>query len=350
MMPGRRVDALTRSPTSQQSRPATGSHTSGGGGVANNSGTLTVIDSALGANSASAGYGGGIFNSGTLTVTGSILSGNSAYYGGGIETQGHTLTVANSTLSANDAYYGGALELESGTVTVTSCTLSANSADYGGGIIIASMQPPVLQNTIVAGNTTRQSGADLYGPVQSTSSYNLVGEAVLSGLSNGVNHNQVGHGASALLGPLGDHGGPTQTMPLLLGSTALNAGDPSLAGTPDQRGAVRTGGVTIGAFQASAASLVVSAQDSASSGMPFDVGVAVVDIFGQAAVGYTGTIHFTTTDSDSNVVLPLDYTFGTADGGSVTFAGGVTLVTSGPQTLTATDLASGLTSSVAVTL
>jgi hypothetical protein len=112
----------------------------------------------------------------------------------------------------------------------------------------------------------------------------------------------------------------------------------------------RSGGVNIGAFQASASVIVLTAPGTATAGVPFDISVAVVDIFGQAAVGYTGTVHFSTTDPDPGVVLPADYTFGPADGGMATFSGGVTLVTPGSQTLTATDLTSGIAGSTAVIL
>jgi hypothetical protein len=53
------------------------------------------------------------------------------------------------------------------------------------------------------------------------------------------------------------------------------------------------------------------------------------------------------------VVLPADYTFTTGDGGDNgvhTFSGGVTLITGGDQTLTATDKVSGITGSVTVTV
>jgi hypothetical protein len=50
------------------------------------------------------------------------------------------------------------------------------------------------------------------------------------------------------------------------------------------------------------------------------------------------------------VVLPPDYTFQPGDQGQVTFFGGVTLVTSGVQSLTVTDTLSGISGSVTVTV
>src|SRR5262249_40612276 len=137
------------------------------------------------------------------------------------------------TLSSNSASQGvgGGIYNASGTMTVTSSTLSANSASIfgGGGIYIASGTVR-LQNTLVAGNHST-NGPDIAGTLSSTSSYNLVGNGTgLSGISNGVNHNQIGTTASPidpLLAPLGYYGGFAQTYALLPGSPALDAGDPA---------------------------------------------------------------------------------------------------------------------------
>jgi hypothetical protein len=118
----------------------------------------------------------------------------------------------------------------------------------------------------------------------------------------------------------------------------------------DQRGVVRSGGVNIGAYQASVSAFVPGAPDAVTAGTPFDVTVAVVDAFGQVAVGYTGTVTFSTTDPDPAVVLPADYLFTAADGGSHTFSAGLTLSAPGEQTLTVTDLSSGITGSTVVML
>ena len=53
------------------------------------------------------------------------------------------------------------------------------------------------------------------------------------------------------------------------------------------------------------------------------------------ATGYTGTIHFTSTDGAAT--LPLDYTFTGGDAGVHTFTGGFTLRTSGSQVVYAKD-------------
>ena len=57
------------------------------------------------------------------------------------------------------------------------------------------------------------------------------------------------------------------------------------------------------------------------------------DAFGNTATGYTGTVHFTS--SDAQATLPADYTFTAGDTGVHTFT--ATLKTAGTQSLTATD-------------
>jgi len=332
-----------------------------GGGIAN-FGTLTVSSSTLAANSATSG-GGGIFNNGgTLTVSKSTLSGNSAVgggsRGGGIYSAGaSTLTVSNSTLSGNSAGIGGGIGSYSTLLTLTNVTFTANRAGQGGGGLFAVFVSPVLHNTLIAGNFRGATGMtrdDVSGTLASAGDYNLIGDGSgMGGLQNGVNGNLVGSAAAPidpLLGPLQGNGGPTLTHALLAGSPALNAGSPAQLGVPDQRGVVRSGGVNIGAYQASASAFVLTVPGTVAAGTPFDVTIQVVDVFGQVAFGYTGTVTFLVTDPDSAVVLPLDYTFTADDAGTHTFTGAFILITPGDQTLTVADLANGLSIDVPITV
>jgi len=66
--------------------------------------------------------------------------------------------------------------------------------------------------------------------------------------------------------------------------------------------------------------------------------VHAFDAYGTAAVGYTGTVHFTS--SDPSATLPANYTFTGGDHGSKVFS--VTLRTAGSQTVTVTDIANPL--------
>src|SRR5262249_25697293 len=124
-----------------------------------------------------------------------------------------------------------------------------------------------------------------------------------------------------------------------------NAGDAAQLGVADQGGVVRRGGVNIGAYQASASAFVLTAPATITAGTAFDVTVKAVDMFGQTALGYRGTVTFSTTDPDPGVVLPAAYTFTAADQGMHTF-GGFTLITPGAQTLTVEDLGGGFSASL----
>src|SRR5262249_11923000 len=97
----------------------------------------------------------------------------------------------------------------------------------------------------------------------------------------------------------------------------------------------------------------VAAPAQVTAGTPFDVTLTALDPYGHTAVNYQGTVTFSTTDPDTGVVLPPDYTFTTGDGagnGVHRFPGGATLVTMGAQSLTATDKVSGMTITVILTV
>jgi hypothetical protein len=83
--------------------------------------------------------------------------------------------------------------------------------------------------------------------------------------------------------------------------------------------------------------LLVSSGTSQVAGTPFTMTVKAEDAYGNTATTYTGTIHFTTSDTDSNVVLPPNYTFLPGDLGTYSFSDGATLITIGTQSVTATD-------------
>jgi hypothetical protein len=321
-----------------------------GGGAISSFGTLTITDSVFIGNEASGASNGGgaIENSLTMTVTGCTFLNNvssGASWGGAVVSYG-TAAIADSTFSGNTAGYGGAVGYLR-TLTVSDCTISANSARIsGGGLSIVESEiggTVFAHNTLIARNTA-PSAPDVNGSVRSQG-YNLVGNG--SG-SSGFGHNDhVGTASNPidpLLGPLEDNGGPTLTMAPMPGSPVLNAGDPAQLGVADQRGVVRSGGVNVGAYQASASAFVLTAPATAMAGGPFDLAVNAVDRLAQPAVGYRGTAHFSSSDPLTVPQdLPGDYTFTNADAGMHTFSSGVTLKTAGNQTVTAVDTATGST-------
>jgi hypothetical protein len=94
----------------------------------------------------------------------------------------------------------------------------------------------------------------------------------------------------------------------------------------------------------------VAAPGNVPSGTSFDVTVTATDPYGQRDVNYQGSVTFSTSDTDSGIVLPADYTFTPDDAGVYTFPGAVTLSTLGDQTITVTDTASGITRTVTITV
>jgi hypothetical protein len=245
-----------------------------GGGISTQAG-LTLVNSTIADNSAtgeSGRHGGGIDSEGgDLIVVNSTIDHNSASgsssHGGGIQFSGTKLNVVNSTIANNSAGTGGGIAVGGGNATVSNSTLARNSADHSSGGVDNGATSFTLSASIVAGNVGGiPKVADDWGgqAASSASSYNLIGAAGDSGLTNG-NGNRVGTDASPIypfLADLADNGGPTRTMALLVGSPALGFGGTTLPTDPvtgvplvtDQRG---TGfsrssgtGIDIGAFEA----------------------------------------------------------------------------------------------------
>jgi hypothetical protein len=102
------------------------------------------------------------------------------------------------------------------------------------------------------------------------------------------------------------------------------------------------GGVTVNA--AAASRFVISAPSSVTSGVAFSLTITVEDAFGNVVTGYTGTVHFSSTDVKAT--LPGNYTFTAADKGVHTFTR-LVLRKRGNQRITITDaLNSSITGSV----
>jgi hypothetical protein len=83
--------------------------------------------------------------------------------------------------------------------------------------------------------------------------------------------------------------------------------------------------------------LVVSTGTSQVAGTAFAVTVTAKDAYENTAAGYTGTVHFSSSDSGVGVSLPSNYAFESGDLSTHTFTNGVTLVTAGSQSVSAVD-------------
>ena len=290
-----------------------------GGGIGADGATMTVSNCTIDGNIAmhpGGGSGGGIAMNGnaegtnTLTVTNSVISGNQSNDGGGIVVDGATATVSNSTVKENISDTGGGISAHYAIVTVSESTISGNSAEIngsGGGIYCSGQglsNDMTVSNCTVSGNSAMVLGGGIFVGIEGTnltvknstfsdnsaetggSVWNSgggtaeMGNTVLNaGASGGTIVNagtftSLGYnlasdnGGGVLtgpgdqifahpnLGPLQDNGGPTFTHALLLGSPAIDAGDPSFTPPPfyDQRGPgfdrVVNGRLDIGSFEA----------------------------------------------------------------------------------------------------
>ena len=230
---------------------------------------ITIARSTIAGNVAVTQDGGGIrMGRGTLTISDSTISGNSAAnLGGGVvffdAGLGHVFT--NVTISGNQAARGGGLEFfptVNGTPvpSLDNCTIADNVAHgvvnstpaFGGGVE-ANLS---IANSIIAGNVSDlDQGADCTGTLTS-GGYNLIQDTQNCTITGDTTGDITGVGPN--IGPLADHGGPTETHALLPGSPAIDAGSPALAGSGngaceavDQRGVARPVGprCDIGAFE-----------------------------------------------------------------------------------------------------
>lgn len=226
------------------------------------------------------GFGGAIFNSGgvlagltgftgganstVLTVTNSTFSTNTASnQGGGLwNGNGATVNIINSTFFGNQAVssdqkngLGGAIMRTSGKINITNSTIAGNVAGFQGGGIVGGTDTKIT-NVILANNVANNGG----------NNWNIKNNC-FDQMTNGGNNLQFPAknpndpsdqdcAAGILtsdpkLGQLANNGGATQTIALLAGSPAINAGNNATCPAIDQRGVARPqGGICdIGAFE-----------------------------------------------------------------------------------------------------
>ncbi|MBL7942658.1 MAG: hypothetical protein JNM00_07820, partial [Flavobacteriales bacterium] len=216
-----------------------------------NNTTTLISESVISNNQASLGGGGVEFDSGTsMTIDKTTISGNTAQAAGGISNvSGNLLTITNSTIANNTATQspqpGGIISLYS-PVTIKNSTIT------GSNHTAVSIQGnAIISNTTIAGNPG-------YGLEVSTFSLSITNSIlannnfdcrIQNGATISLNQNNLietnsGCGTATstsdpALGTLSNNGGSTQTMALLTGSPAIDAGDDAYCETTDQRGITR---------------------------------------------------------------------------------------------------------------
>jgi len=261
-----------------------------GGGISVG-GRVTIINTTIQGNLARGGmdyggYGGGIAVSGSATITGSTIAGNSATtggeygpsapfdgpgLGGGVfVSSSGTAFITNSTISGNDANLGGGV-LNNGELTLDHATVTNNvgrrdtemyqgnldtQPGRGGGLFSGYQVCGVttLRGTIISGNTAADGGPEAMivpladcTPTVNRDSFNVFGHSGnggLAGFTKGATDVVPAAGLAAILGPLANNGGPTQTHALVPNSPALDlAPNASCNAAPvsgvDQRGSPR---------------------------------------------------------------------------------------------------------------
>jgi len=172
---------------------------------------------------------------------------------------------------------------------VTNCTISQNTGQGGAVFQNSGGAGRVnLKNSIVSGNP----GGDV------------------SGITDNGNNLA---GAGPLLAPLGNYGGPTQTMALLPGSPAINAGANTGAPATDQRGISRDGAVDIGAFESRGFTIAVTSGSPQStlilSAFGSPLAASVSSAFSEPVTG--GTVTFSAPSSGASCTFPGNVTITT---------------------------------------
>ncbi len=220
-----------------------------GGGIYAEFSTITATRTSINDNNAvqieGGGIGGGILlYIGDAHLTDVTISGNHAdREGGGVYVdgggEGGTVYMNRVTVDNNDASYGGGMYLIGDTANLTNVTVSGNQAvNSGGGIYVDDVGTANLTHVTVADNTSESvAGIDVG---VNTGIANLT-NVLLAGNSGdncggtpfGIAGDNISDDATcpagvttvtdAMLGPLADNGGETQTQALLPGSPAIDA-------------------------------------------------------------------------------------------------------------------------------
>jgi predicted outer membrane repeat protein len=233
----------------------------GGGGLYHAAGSSIIPDTSFVLNRAagSGGKGGGVYIDGTgLPLMDQVLIyANNAYdQGGGIYTN-QDLAITNSTITTNYAWNGGGIyidgaasDLDLFNVTVTKNTSPTAPGKAAG---IYSLGNVTLANSIVAENNVVNCETGVSGSFV-TNFYNMEDNDTCNLFLPPLDFPDT----DPMLGPAADNGGNIYTHALMLGSPAINAGNPagctdhlSAPLTTDQRGFTRPvgGRCDIGAYE-----------------------------------------------------------------------------------------------------
>ena len=323
--------------------------TDSGGGMFNNNSDPTVSQCTFSENIAKADNspdgGGGMYNDAgsEATVENCTFYKNDGSRGGGMANRGSgtNATITNCTFSENIGEWGGGLySRESSNMTVTNCTITGNKASgsettNAGGGIRHSGATTDINNTIVMGNISDNSGPEMAGTgITSTNGHNLIGGtdeddftwAATAVKTDNIIGKPVGEVLNTTLSNCSDPDLP-QVHTLIDSSWAKDAGTSAGAHSEDQCGTTRPQGAEydIGAYEYPAATNEITT--GSISGSPFYVSASSDS--GSISVPYaiTGTYNvgntFTAYLSDASGGFSSPVSIGTrvaTDAGTITVA------------------------------
>ena len=348
-----------------------------GSGI-NISGTNTITNCTITGNrvSSSSGSGGGIYDTVAASVFNSIIAGN--FRGA---SPGTTANDIIGNVAAGSSYNligtGGAGGMTNGTngnqVGVTNLGLGALANNGGTTQTMALLTgSPAIDrgnNAKVAAGATDQRGFtrvvngavdigafEVQAPTASTLTVAGFPASIQAGVAgtitvtaklasgsvatgyNGTVHFTSSDAQAVLPADYSfvaaDNGVHTFTVTLrTAGSQTVTVTDTLIASTTGAQSGISVTPAAANSFN------VAGFPNPTTAGSPGGVTVTARDAFGNTATGYGGTIHFTSTDSQA--ILPSDYTFVAGDNGAHSF--NATLKTAGSQAITVTDTTTGIT-------
>jgi hypothetical protein len=250
----------------------------------------------------------------TVTIAGSGFTGATAVRFGTADATSYTVVSGTEITATSPAGTAGTVDVRVTTPGGTSITNSGDVFTYTGPATHLSVTAATpwtagvpFTFTVTVLDALDHQAADYTGTVHFTSSdasATLPADATLTGGTGEF---------SATLMAVG-----SQTI------TATDTVTGTITGT--------SAGITVEAGPAT--HFTVTAPATSTAATSFSIAVTAIDVYGNTATGYTGTVHFTSTDGAAD--LPADTTL-TSGVGSF----GTTLNTAGTQTITATDTVTG---------
>ena len=275
----------------------------------------------------------------SLAVTAKDAFGNTATgYSGTVHfttSDASAVLPANSTLTSGTGNFSVTFKT-AGTQTVTGTDTVTSSITGTTGNVVVSAAAATHFTVAVAGSAT--AGVAFSGSVTALDQFNNIA----TGYTGTIHWTTSDSGASTALPANYTFVSADSGVHIFTNSfTLVTAGTQTVTATDTVTGSIIGTSANITVSAAAASQLIVTAPGTATAGVAINTSVTAKDQYGNTAVSYLGTVHFTKTDSGIASALPANYTFVGGDNGVHIFTNGVTLVTVGNQTVTATDTVTG---------